>query len=178
MNTSTGESESGGKKKRPEAEAKGSGTARTPLSTNTTTLLTITLVRPSSSPANDNRRASRPDGRPPGRRFFACDDDFYGLEDSVAAGVLSLALSSSSLDSGSSPSSPSAENGAAVRAPPWRHDAAAADEGRPRRVRDAACLPPGARRQLEAMLEEEEEGEGEEGGSSEDDSDDSSDDGF
>ena len=62
--------------------------------------------------------------------------------------------------------------GAAVRAPPWRLAAAAADEGRPRRVRDAACLSLRARRQLEAMLEEEEEeeeGEGDEGESSDDD---------
>jgi hypothetical protein len=130
----------------------------------------------------------RPDSRPPGRRFFACDDDFYGLEDSVAAGVraaLSWALDG---DGSSSPSPPSpssssaAQVGAAVRAPPWRHAAAAADEGRPRRVREAACLPPGARRQLEAILEEEEEEEegdeeGDEGRGSSDDSDDS-DDGF
>ena len=60
--------------------------------------------------------------------------------------------------------------------------AGAADAGRPWRVREAACLPPGARRQLEAILEEEEEEEegdeeGDEGRGSSDDSDDS-DDGF
>jgi len=163
--------EEGAEGKNPEAETAIS--TSTSSSTSTSIILTITLCRPSSLPANDNRRAPRPDGRPPGRRFFACDDDFYSLEGSIAAGVLALASSSSS-PSDSSPSLHLPLVGAAVRAPPWRHAAAAADGGMPRRVRDAACLPLAARRQLEAMLEEEEEEEEEdgEGESSSDESDD------
>lgn len=92
-----------------------------------------------------------------------------------------MLASSSSASSLASLGGGNVQVGAAVRAPPWRHAAAAADEGRPRRVRDAALLPLRARRQLEAMLEEEEneDREGGETSSDDDDSDDDSgDDGF